>query len=149
MKVIDIPLNAIEIGDRRRSDPGDISALAFGMKRVGQIQAIVVDRPKKGGAYRLVAGFRRIKAARMLRWKTIAAARREREPEEPDGGRTAQDLPGFNADSGKREESAGGFAAECRETGSEGNEGRATHSTGIRTGCRRSCRGVGQNRGTR
>jgi len=74
MKTIDIPLNSIEIGERRRSDAGDLSTLAFGLKRVGLLQPIIVDREKRSGPYKLIAGFRRLKAARLLRWKTIAAS---------------------------------------------------------------------------
>jgi ParB/RepB/Spo0J family partition protein len=74
MKVIDIPLGQIEIGERRRQDYGDIGALAIGLKRVGLLEPIIVDRNGQKGRYRLVAGERRIKAATMLKWKTIAAS---------------------------------------------------------------------------
>jgi ParB/RepB/Spo0J family partition protein len=76
MKVLDIPIDAIDIGERRRADYGDIAALAKGMKRVGLLEPIVVDRHEK--RYRLIAGERRIRAARMLQWKSIAASLRER-----------------------------------------------------------------------
>ena len=46
------------------------------MKRVGLLEPIVVDRHEK--RYRLIAGERRIRAARMLQWKSIAASLRER-----------------------------------------------------------------------
>jgi ParB/RepB/Spo0J family partition protein len=76
MKVIDVLLNQIEVGERRRTDYGDIGALAQGMKRVGLLEPIIVDRNDKKG-YRLVAGERRLKAAQMLKWHTIPANLRE------------------------------------------------------------------------
>jgi ParB-like chromosome segregation protein Spo0J len=41
------------------------------MKRAGLLEPIIVDH--NGNGYRLVAGERRLKAARLLKWKTIAA----------------------------------------------------------------------------
>jgi ParB/RepB/Spo0J family partition protein len=76
VKVIDVPLNQIEVGERRRTDFGDIGALAQGMKRVGLLEPIIVDRNDKKG-YRLVAGERRLKAAQMLKWHMIPANLRE------------------------------------------------------------------------
>lgn len=74
MKVIDISIDQIKIGERRRQDYGDISALAKGMKRVGLLEPIVVDRNGKQSGYRLVAGERRLKAAQMLKWAKIPAS---------------------------------------------------------------------------
>lgn len=73
MKVIDIPIEQIHVGDRRRKDYGDIGALAKGIKRVGLLEPIIVDHNGKRDSYRLVAGERRLKAAQMLKWKTIPA----------------------------------------------------------------------------
>jgi ParB family chromosome partitioning protein len=73
MKVQDIPLEQIEVSDRRRQDYGDIGALAKGMKTVGLLEPIIVDRNSKMDHYRLVAGERRLQAARMLKWRTIPA----------------------------------------------------------------------------
>jgi ParB/RepB/Spo0J family partition protein len=72
MKVVDIPIDQIDIGERRRSDYGDIGALAKGIKRVGLLGAIVVNSDGNG-RYRLVAGERRLRAVRMLKWKAIPA----------------------------------------------------------------------------
>jgi hypothetical protein len=72
MTVVDVPLKQIEIGERRRSSLGNIAALAKGMSRVGLLHAIVVDR--QGQRFRLIAGERRYRAARLLKWKTIPAS---------------------------------------------------------------------------
>jgi ParB family chromosome partitioning protein len=82
MKLVDVPLDHIEIGERRRTDFGDIGALAKGMKLVGLLEPIIVDRKDRKDRYRLVAGERRLRAARMLKWKTIPANLREHLTEE-------------------------------------------------------------------
>ena len=59
-------LDAIVIGERVRKDMGDIDALADSMKRHGLLHPVVVKRDRT-----LVAGHRRIEAARRLGWKEI------------------------------------------------------------------------------
>jgi hypothetical protein len=73
MRVIDVPLGKIDIGERRRQDYGNIPALADGMRRVGLLEPIVVNE-NGGGRYHLVAGERRVRAAMMLQWSTIPAS---------------------------------------------------------------------------
>jgi ParB family chromosome partitioning protein len=73
MTVIDVPLSQIDLGTRRRQDYGDMAALAKGIARVGLLEPIVVDRNGQPDRYRLVAGGRRLAAARMLRWENIPA----------------------------------------------------------------------------
>jgi ParB-like chromosome segregation protein Spo0J len=58
MRIVDVPLNEIEIGDRRPQDFGDIAGLAKGIERVGLLEPIVVDRNGRKDRYRLVAGER-------------------------------------------------------------------------------------------
>jgi ParB family chromosome partitioning protein len=82
MKVIDVSLNQIETGQRRRQDFGDIGALAEGMNRVGLLEPIIVDRNGNQSVYRLIAGERRLRAAQMLQWKTIPASLLEHLTEE-------------------------------------------------------------------
>jgi ParB-like chromosome segregation protein Spo0J len=72
MTIIEVPLNQIEVGKRRRQNYGDIAALAKGIERVGLLEPIVVDRNGQQNSYRLIAGERRLKAVRMLKWKSIA-----------------------------------------------------------------------------
>jgi ParB family chromosome partitioning protein len=56
----------IVIGSRVRTDMGDIESLADSMKRHGLLHPVVVKKDKT-----LVAGHRRIEAARQLGWETI------------------------------------------------------------------------------
>jgi ParB-like chromosome segregation protein Spo0J len=44
------------------------------MQLVGLLEPILVDRNGSNDCYRLVAGERRLRAARMLKWKTIPAS---------------------------------------------------------------------------
>ena len=53
---------------RRDLDKGEIKLLAESMERVGQIHQIVLDQDN-----RLIAGERRLEAARLLGWETIEA----------------------------------------------------------------------------
>jgi ParB family chromosome partitioning protein len=59
----------IIVKKRIRKDLGDISALAESMKRYGQISPITISR-----ANVLIAGGRRLEAAKYLGWRTINAA---------------------------------------------------------------------------
>lgn len=62
-----LPLDAIVIGDRVRKDMGDIAGLAKSMKKHGLLHPVVVKSDKT-----LVAGHRRIEAAKKLGWPSIA-----------------------------------------------------------------------------
>ena len=57
----------IKIGKRVRADLGNIDALAASIEDLGLLQPVVVS---PGG--KLVAGFRRLKAAKKLRWDRVA-----------------------------------------------------------------------------
>ena len=70
---IEVPLDQIVVGDRCREDYGNIEAFAKNLQRDGLLQAIVVDRNGQENSYRLVAGGRRLAAARLLKWPTIRA----------------------------------------------------------------------------
>ena len=59
-------INAIRIGERARKDMGDLQSLADSMRQHGLLHPVVV---MKDGL--LVAGHRRIEAARLLGWKDI------------------------------------------------------------------------------
>jgi ParB family chromosome partitioning protein len=65
---VQIPLNDIIEKKRVRKDMGDIVALADSMKRYGQLNPIVLNNRNQ-----LVAGGRRLEAARYLGWRTINA----------------------------------------------------------------------------
>ena len=65
---IHVPLDAIDVGDRHRRDMGDLQVLADSMASIGLLQPIGVTAD-----HRLVFGERRLRAARMLGWATIAA----------------------------------------------------------------------------
>jgi ParB family chromosome partitioning protein len=63
-----VAINDIRVGRRVRRDKGDISALADSMRRLGQIQPVLIS-----ANYELIAGGRRIEAAKSLGWKNINA----------------------------------------------------------------------------
>lgn len=63
-----VPIEDIKVKKRIRKDMGDITALADSMKRFGQISPILITKKNI-----LVAGGRRLEAARSLGWRTINA----------------------------------------------------------------------------
>jgi ParB family chromosome partitioning protein len=63
-----VSIDEIKVKKRIRKDYGDIRALAESMKRFGQISPIVLNNRNQ-----LVAGGRRLEAARYLGWRTINA----------------------------------------------------------------------------
>jgi ParB family chromosome partitioning protein len=63
-----IPINEIVVKKRIRKNPGDIESLADSLKRYGQISPIVISNKNV-----LIAGGRRLEAARHLGWRTINA----------------------------------------------------------------------------
>jgi ParB family chromosome partitioning protein len=65
---VQIPLDKIIVKKRIRKDMGDIVALADSMKRYGQMSPIVLNNRNQ-----LIAGGRRLEAARYLGWRTINA----------------------------------------------------------------------------
>jgi ParB family chromosome partitioning protein len=65
---VQIPVEDIIVKKRVRKDLGDIDALADSLKRFGQISPIVVSKKNV-----LIAGGRRLEAAKILGWRTINA----------------------------------------------------------------------------
>jgi ParB family chromosome partitioning protein len=63
-----VPIDDIVVKKRIRKNMGDISSLAESMKRFGQISPIVLSNNNT-----LIAGGRRLEAARSLGWRTINA----------------------------------------------------------------------------
>ncbi|MDR0302139.1 MAG: ParB N-terminal domain-containing protein [Treponema sp.] len=63
-----VPVEDIIVNKRIRKDMGDIEALAESFKCYGQITPIVINRKKV-----LIAGGRRLDAARFLGWQSINA----------------------------------------------------------------------------
>ena len=63
-----VPVNDIIVKKRIRKDTGDIETLAESFKRYGQISPILINRKNI-----LIAGQRRLEAAKYLGWKTINA----------------------------------------------------------------------------
>jgi len=61
-----VPIESIKVKKRVRQEMGDISALAESMKRFGQISPIVISSNNV-----LIAGGRRLEAARSLGWSSI------------------------------------------------------------------------------
>ena len=61
-----IPVETIKIRKRIRKDLGDINSLASSLKKYGQLSPIIVDQD-----YQLIAGHRRLEAAKQLGWRTV------------------------------------------------------------------------------
>lgn len=82
--LIEVPLAAIEPNPkqpREHFDEETLSGLARSIQQVGVIQPIVV-RPREDGGYELVAGERRLRAAKIAGLATIPAIVRETEDAE-------------------------------------------------------------------
>lgn len=62
------PIDSIVVGDRVRKDMGDLKALADSMARYGLLHPVVIKSDNT-----LIAGARRIEAARLLAWTEIPA----------------------------------------------------------------------------
>ncbi len=63
-----VPIEDIIVKQRIRKDMGNIPALAESMRRLGQISPISITKTNH-----LVAGARRLEAAKLLGWRTINA----------------------------------------------------------------------------
>ncbi|MDR2135740.1 MAG: ParB N-terminal domain-containing protein [Treponema sp.] len=63
-----VPIKDIVVKKRVRQDMGDIGALAESLKKFGQISPIVISKKNV-----LIAGGRRLEAAKSLGWRNIGA----------------------------------------------------------------------------
>ena len=63
-----VPLESIIIRKRIRKELGDISGLMESLKAHGQLTPIIINRK-----HELIAGFRRLEAAKRLGWKSVEA----------------------------------------------------------------------------
>lgn len=63
-----IPVDSITVPERVRQDPGNLESLMASLKRVGQLNPILVTP-----TYELIAGFRRLTAAQELGWQSVEA----------------------------------------------------------------------------
>ncbi|MFN4244684.1 MAG: ParB N-terminal domain-containing protein [Brevinematia bacterium] len=64
----EVDISQIKISDRQRKYIGDITSLKKSMKEIGLINPIVISDD-----YTLIAGYRRLLAAKELGWKKIVA----------------------------------------------------------------------------
>jgi ParB family chromosome partitioning protein len=67
-RIISIPVAKVRITDRIRNYPGDLTELASSMEGIGLLNPIVIDSNNY-----LIAGYRRLTAARKLGWQEIEA----------------------------------------------------------------------------
>ena len=65
---MELPVSEITVGERFRKELGDIEALADSICELGLLHPVVVDRRN-----RLIAGGRRLAAAKLLGWERIPA----------------------------------------------------------------------------
>ena len=72
-----ISLESIVVRKRIRRELGDISGLTESLKNYGQLTPIIINRK-----YELIAGFRRLQAAKKLGWKSIEAVMMDRPTEQ-------------------------------------------------------------------
>lgn len=61
-----LPVSAIVVGERARRDLGNVAMLAGSLQRVGMLNPVLVN-----SRHELVAGRRRLEAARKLKWDTV------------------------------------------------------------------------------
>jgi len=62
-----MPINTIIVGQQRhRSDLGDVRSLAQSIEELGMLHAVVIDQH-----HNLLAGRRRLEAARLLGWRHV------------------------------------------------------------------------------
>lgn len=67
MKIEQVPIDRIVIGERYRTDWGDLETLAQSIRDIGLLHAIGINQE-----YKLIFGFRRLEAcADILKWETI------------------------------------------------------------------------------
>jgi ParB family chromosome partitioning protein len=72
-----VPLESIVVRKRIRKELGDISGLMQSLRTYGQLTPIIINRK-----HELIAGFRRLQAARRLGWKSIEAVMIDRPTEQ-------------------------------------------------------------------
>lgn len=72
MELVKIAISDVKWGTRIRQDLGDIDSMVSSLSRVGQLQPIIINRDNL-----LVAGGRRLTAAKQLGWESIHAVYRE------------------------------------------------------------------------
>jgi len=71
-----VPVNDIKVRKRIRKELADVGVLAESMKRYGQISPILISKNNV-----LIAGQRRLEAAKLLGWRSINAVISERSGE--------------------------------------------------------------------
>lgn len=67
---LELPIASIRVGERVRKALGDIEGLADSLESVGLLQPVAVTKDEKG-RYALVAGHRRLLAAKKAGWKNV------------------------------------------------------------------------------
>ena len=64
----DVAIESIKIKQRVRRDPGDVAPLMESLRRYGQLTPIILNQKNE-----LIAGHRRLEAAKRLGWSSIRA----------------------------------------------------------------------------
>ena len=68
-----IPISSVQVSTRIRKDPGDLTELADDLKKHGLINPITV-MDCKNGTYQLIAGLRRLEAAKLIQIPELRAS---------------------------------------------------------------------------
>jgi ParB family chromosome partitioning protein len=74
---VQVPLDSIVVRRRIRRELGDVEGLMDSLRKHGQLSSVLINR-----RHELVAGFRRLEAARRLGWRSINAEFVDAESEE-------------------------------------------------------------------
>lgn len=76
MNIREVELGSIIVEDRGRQDFKDIAELALSIKQYGLINPLLVEIAEDK-TIRLLAGERRLKACKILNWKTVPVTTRD------------------------------------------------------------------------
>lgn len=152
---LDRLVDSIIVGERHRRDPGDLTPLMDSLQRVGLLQPVTITPDGH-----LICGYRRLEAAKQLRWRTLRvwvrsglsdeltrllAERDENTTHKPlaplEAARLYEELRELVAEDADRRKKATQFGTDTSETpGQPGHAESARPGTGPTTGAQGAAR---------